>query len=386
MQVKVALCFALLPATLLVNTGVRSSDATSPATIDFTTQIEPLFQSAGYGCTNCHNATRAANEDLTTGLAYSNLVNFVSTTRAPMLRVKPYDVAKSLLPAIISAAHHNITVTAADQTTINAWIAQGALPVGANAIPIVLSPASATPDAAQAGTPVTFCVAAEDPTGGALTYDWDFGDGCATRAATGANSGAASHAYTAGGNYLAQVTISNVSTSVTSEVIVVVGSLPPGSDVSLSSDVGIVTIMTVNKFSAKVFFTKTGKDTCKVTGIVPNVPANFDPNQKQVQVTVGGVTQTFTLDEKGNAKTDYGSFKLLLKRAKKDAANNSIAFQCNMTGAYGPTWTQGGLNSSVTTRKAAYTIVVGLILDTISYTADHSGTLSSVADKMANLN
>jgi len=64
----------------------------SAATVDFEAQIQPIFTS---NCVRCHGS--AAGLSLDKGVSYNNLVGVVSHNYPPAVRVKPGDLANSVL-------------------------------------------------------------------------------------------------------------------------------------------------------------------------------------------------------------------------------------------------------------------------------------------------
>jgi PKD repeat protein len=76
-------------------------------------------------CSGCHGGSNPrAGMNLSAGQAYSNLVNVVSTTNPPMLRVKPGDPANSFIVVQLASGH--MGVSASDQQAIKDWISAGA--------------------------------------------------------------------------------------------------------------------------------------------------------------------------------------------------------------------------------------------------------------------
>lgn len=71
-------------------------------------------------------------------------------------------------------------------------------------------------------------------------------------------------------------------------------------------------LLPLPKASIKLNFAKPLSDSISVSGIL-NIPADFVVTGKVVTVNVGGVSKTFTLDEKGKAKTGYDSFSIGVK-------------------------------------------------------------------------
>ncbi len=76
-------------------------------------------------CSGCHGGSNPrAGMNLSAGQSYGNLVNVVSTTNPPVLRVKPGDPANSFLVVQLAGGH--MSVSASDQQTIRDWISAGA--------------------------------------------------------------------------------------------------------------------------------------------------------------------------------------------------------------------------------------------------------------------
>jgi hypothetical protein len=80
-----------------------------------------------------------------------------------------------------------------------------------------------------------------------------------------------------------------------------------------------ITPMTLLKVSGGINFTAGGKDKASASGVLPGLPALFNPNQVPLTVNIAGVKATFTLDAKGRAKSDAGSVSLRMKFKRNKA-------------------------------------------------------------------
>ncbi|MCF7807283.1 MAG: T9SS type A sorting domain-containing protein [Candidatus Marinimicrobia bacterium] len=116
----------LILVTLLITSAILGQ------TIDYDTQIQPIFDSK---CIACHSgASPEAGMDLSTGVSYANIVNVVSAGYAPELRVASGDTTHSVLFGKIknSGDYGNVmpptstgnTVSAAELTTFRTWISE----------------------------------------------------------------------------------------------------------------------------------------------------------------------------------------------------------------------------------------------------------------------
>jgi hypothetical protein len=86
------------------------------------------------------------------------------------------------------------------------------------------------------------------------------------------------------------------------------------------------TLMAVTKLAGHVAFTVSGRDSCQVQGVIPALPALYNPGGAAVRLNVGGVDASFTLDAKGRGKNDKGTFQLLLKPSRRNAATKQLEF------------------------------------------------------------
>jgi hypothetical protein len=144
--------------------------------------------------------------------------------------------------------------------------------------------------------------------------------------------------------------------------------------------------MTITRLSGAVTFGATGKDSCTVSAILPNLPAGFSPAGMNITLDISGAAAAFTLDAKGRAKSTAGSVALRTKMAR-NATTKKLEFQGGngslqaklVRGSLSAAWASKGLNG--TARKdfaASFTTTIELA--GAAYSAD-SDVLVSVSEK-----
>jgi hypothetical protein len=123
--------------------------------------------------------------------------------------------------------------------------------------------------------------------------------------------------------------------------------------------------MTVSKVQGGVKFSSGSHDGCSVTGIIPGVPAHFDPTGQTLGLNIGGAIVSFALDSKGRGKSPNGTLSLKLKPSIRDKTTKKLDFQGgNVTftakiknGTWAATW---GLSSSTTAENMPVTVTITL--------------------------
>jgi len=146
--------------------------------------------------------------------------------------------------------------------------------------------------------------------------------------------------------------------------------------------------MTITKLSGIVKFNVDGKDSRKVSGVIPNLPALFSPAGKTATLIVGGADVSFNLDGKGRAKSVKGTFALKLKGKRNkttkqfEFAGGDAPFKAALRqGSWGTAWSALGFDSELTVVKAALTLVVDLKFNDAIYSADVQALYSAKAKK-----
>lgn len=164
---------------------------------------------AGTLALNLTPGTRGANLDIAADLYDANGVLLASSNPADALTAG-FNLG---LPAgtyflrVDGAGKGTPTTGYSDYASLGEFFIAGTAPAPSGAPPVAV--AGATPLSGDAPLPVSFSSAGSyDPDGGALSYDWDFGDGSAH-----ASTANPSHTYAAG-SYTARLTVTDPSGSV----------------------------------------------------------------------------------------------------------------------------------------------------------------------------
>jgi hypothetical protein len=242
--------------------------------------------------------------------------------------------------------------------------------------PVINSPLTYTSTGPIAtGNTITFSITATDPQGGPITITYDYGDGSPPDTL-------GQHVYTTGGTYTVTVTISNgISTTTMTTTIVVIQKIS----------------FHLTKLQGKENFTTTGKDSCGLQGVLPQLPALLDPTSKQIDVNVGGVPASFVLSSKGASKTPVlggavtvGSISLKFKFVTnkttkvKQFLGGDVKFQMKVAGSFNKQWLPDGVDPKKSVTKTPITMVVDITFNNNVYTATVMPLLTSKAGKSAN--
>ncbi|MBE7462724.1 MAG: S8 family serine peptidase [Planctomycetes bacterium] len=215
-----------------------------------------------------------------------------------------------------------------------------------NEPPFFLSTPTANPNPAQAGQAVNFTALADDPDGDALTYVWSFGEN------TSANGSSVNHAYAAGGTYTATVTVSDGTASVSASVQVTVQGVPPPTTSPLN----------LTRMQLALNFRYFGRDTAIVQGYLPAL-SNRNPTGLQVQLNLGGVVRTFTLDYRGRGFSGYDKFYLYTTRGGY--------FTLNLRGSFASSWLDEGMVNA-DCNLTPITMPMSLTVDGVTYSTNRS--------------
>lgn len=139
--------------------------------------------------------------------------------------------------------------------------------------------------------------------------------------------------------------------------------------------------LTVTKLATKLNFAVPGRDSIGLAGTLP-VPAGFAPSGKQVVVDVGGVIESFTLDEKGRAVSTKGALKIGIKRVKKAVLAQTSKFQLKLLGSeFSKALADEGLTATETVVKQPREITVNVLFNNTLFRKLQPQTYSAKAGK-----
>lgn len=232
--------------------------------------------------------------------------------------------------------------------------AQGAPPLPPP--PVISSALTATPNPAQVGATVSFAAAAS---GNNLTYAWTFGDG------TGASGATPTHVYTTAGIFTAIVTVSDGSGGTASgsvDVMVDAPSLP----------------LTLTKFSAKLNFARSNRDTISLSGILP-LTAGMTMSGQTVTVNMSGIVKQFTFDSRGRMPRGNDIFKLSFKKHRGRVLAQNAPFSATFSrGNFAAALNAAGLTNA-TASNVEVTIPVTIMFNGNTYSKLQSKLYSAKA-------
>ena len=220
---------------------------------------------------------------------------------------------------------------------------------------------------------VTFSCLANSPVGATLTYSWDFGDGTFGSGAT------VQHNYPTPNAYLATITVTD---GFGGELM-----LPMLVKVSQGAAVLPPTILpwTVTRASINLNFKKAGRDRIQVLGTV-TLPAGYNPLKQTVQVTVGNVSASFTMDKNGRAKTGPNRFSLIRKLKRKVFLGGPVRINFFLHGDFAKALAASGLTNVATPKVGAMTsLPITLTLSSQLY-IDQPSVLYKVSRNILNGN
>jgi hypothetical protein len=157
----------------------------------------------------------------------------------------------------------------------------------------------------------------------------------------------------------------------------------PGAQTT-GTDTGASLSMTVSKIQGAAKFATGGHDVAVVAGLIPNLPAGFDPSGQQLVLNIGGANVSFTLNSKGQGKSPQGAIALRLKPAKHNSKTNKLDFQGGnvafvakiVNGTWSAVW---GLDPNVTSKSSPMSMVVTLQVAGQVYVATVTATYTSKA-------
>ena len=197
-----------------------------------------------------------------------------------------------------------------------------------------------TPNPVDVGEPVTVLIEAQDPTGHPLTYTYDWGDGTINSSNV--------HTYETPGVYTINVTVSNGSTSTTSQF-------------TLEVLAGRPTLLT--KVKGVVHFSAPGTDVAHITTVIPDVAPGFTPAGKTLTLDFGGLIKTFVLDAKGKAKTADGTVSMQYHTKKGVFPGGPIRVLFNLKGDFAASWKDEGIDPAKPTKRDSAFFAIKLTFD-----------------------
>ena len=246
--------------------------------------------------------------------------------------------------------------------------------------PVITSLPVVNASNATVGALLTFSVGATDPNDRPLIYIWSFGDG-----STGSGS-SVEHAFSVAGTYQVTVSISNnIGATVSSGISVVIVDKNSGGGGGATPPIP----MSVSKMQGKLHFDASGRDSCYLMGVIPNVPAGFDPVNATVVVDVGGAKINFVLNSKAQAKNAHGSIQLKLKPSVKDKISHKstflggkVAFVVKLTkGSWSSDWSDEGVNPAINRVNLSIDFDINVNLGGTAYSTMVTTHYSSKAGK-----
>lgn len=147
--------------------------------------------------------------------------------------------------------------------------------------------------------------------------------------------------------------------------------------------------MTISKLQGSVRFDGGGKDTLAIAGVIPSLPALFEPGGLAIVFNVGGALRAITLDAKGRGKSADGSAQLTLKPSvrnkttkKVEFLGGPVAFKASLKkGDWKSVWTDDGINPDADAKNANLPMTVDVTLNGVVYTETVTGLYSGKAGK-----
>jgi hypothetical protein len=138
-----------------------------------------------------------------------------------------------------------------------------------------------------------------------------------------------------------------------------------------------------------VRLTPPGRDTAAVRGVLPAVPAGFDPAGKTVSVDIGGAAASFTLDAQGRARTPAGTFFLRLRprprnpqTGRPEFAGGDAGFQATLrNGTFTDDWTDEGIDLAASVRRQPASFLVSVSIEGVALSTIVNAFYSGKAGK-----
>jgi hypothetical protein len=314
--------------------ALASGGTSAPAITSALTATGTAGVAFSYAITATNSPTSFNATGLPAGLSVNTSTGVISGTPA----------ASGTSSVTISATNGGGTGSATLVLTVN------------NAVPVITSPATATPNPAVVNQSVAFAAAASDVDGDTLTYSWAFGDG---GTATGAS---ATHAYTTTGSFSATVTVSDghgnsVSSSVTVTVNALVVAPVITSALTASGTIGAAFSYTITASNSPTSFNATGLpaglSVNTSTGVISGTPTASGTSNVTISATNAGGTGTATLVLTINSSSNGLVLYWKLDETSGSTASDSSGNGNSGTLLSGATWTTGKVNGGLSLNGAS---------------------------------
>lgn len=136
--------------------------------------------------------------------------------------------------------------------------------------------------------------------------------------------------------------------------------------------------LTVLKFQGGVSFKLLERDSLQVSGVIPAVPALFDPAGKSIVLSAGGIGATFLLDAKGKSRIENGALQLKMKPSKRNKSTKKIeflggdvAFKATLKkGAFAASWDDEGVSGAADQKNQPLNFQVQMLFNGGRYGAE----------------
>ncbi len=139
-------------------------------------------------------------------------------------------------------------------------------------------------------------------------------------------------------------------------------------------------LLTVKKAAIKLNFAAAGGDTIAFAGAI-NIPTGFVVTGQVVTVTVGSITKSFTLDDKGGASTAAGIVKIPVKTGKSGVDAQTSKFSVALAkGDYAAMLAANGLTNA-DLKKVPRNVTISLLFNGTKYTKTQSVVYSAKMNK-----
>jgi PKD repeat protein len=295
---------------------------------------------------------------------------------------------------------YNVIVNVADaqnNTAFNTLLLTVAPSIGnADAPPVIVTALAATPNPATTGVAVAFTVRASDPDNDTLTYHYDYGD-----STSGSNS---THTYKNAGTYTVALTVSDGrGGSVTSSTSVVVttatagggntgggtgtgtglnGGGTGGTDTGGAGTPPMTAPLKLTALAIKLNLKKQNADSISITGVLP-VTAGFSAKAALLELNLGTIAQSFTLNDTGAAQSKTASCHVHIKSVKKAVPAQNAPFTITLKGGFGAL-AANGLDAAHNKQQVTIPVTINFAgsADSIAANVNVIASSSSVSAKL----